>query len=87
MKSYVIQWKSTVNGRTGKGTKQFDFQEAHQLAEELNREYPRIRHEPVEAAVLPEELSASPVAELNGPDASAGPADTSERGRLVPACC
>ena len=48
-KSYVIEWKSQVNGRAGRGTKLFDLEEAHRLAEELNREYPGIRHEPVES--------------------------------------
>lgn len=50
MKSaYVIQWKSKVNGRAGRGTKQFDRPEAEQLAAELNREYPDIQHEVVKA--------------------------------------
>ena len=48
-KHYVIQWKSTVNGRAGKGTKLFDREEAEQLVEELNREYPQIEHEIIEA--------------------------------------
>ena len=48
-KSYVIQWKSRINGRTGKGTNRFDLEEAERLAEELNREYPAIDHEVVEA--------------------------------------
>jgi hypothetical protein len=43
--AYVIQWKSKVNGRAGKGTKQFDREEALRLVEELNREYPQIHHE------------------------------------------
>ena len=47
--AYVIQWKSKVNGRAGRGTKQFDRQEAEQLAAELNREYPDIQHEVVKA--------------------------------------
>ena len=47
-KSYVIQWKSTVNGRTGRGTKHFDFEEAESLAQELNQQYPEIQHEVVE---------------------------------------
>jgi hypothetical protein len=47
--AYVIQWKSKVNGRAGRGTKQFEQQEAEQLAEELNREYPDILHEAVKA--------------------------------------
>jgi hypothetical protein len=44
-KNYVIHWKSTVNGRAGRGTKLFDKKEAEQLVEELNREYPQIQHE------------------------------------------
>jgi predicted AAA+ superfamily ATPase len=47
-KSYVIQWKSTVNGRAGRGTKQFQREEAEKLVTELNREYPQIIHEVVE---------------------------------------
>lgn len=50
--SYVIQWKSKVNGRAGRGTKQFDKDEAERLVQELNHEYPQIEHEaiPVTAA-------------------------------------
>ena len=48
-KSYVIHWKSSINGRAGKGTKLFDLEEATRLAEELNKGYPGIHHEPVEA--------------------------------------
>ena len=44
---YVIQWKSTVNGRAGRGTKVFDRVQAERLADELNREYPQIVHEAV----------------------------------------
>lgn len=44
-KTYVIQWKSKVNGRAGKGTKLFDLEEAEALAAELNLEYPDIHHE------------------------------------------
>jgi len=46
---YVIQWKSKVNGRAGRGTKQFERKEAERLAEELNHEYPDILHEAVKA--------------------------------------
>jgi hypothetical protein len=52
--SYVIQWKSKVNGRAGRGTKQFERREAEHLAEELNREYPDILHEVVKAMPQPE---------------------------------
>ena len=48
-KSYVIQWKSKVNGRAGRGTKRFEKDEADQLVEELNREYPQIEHEAIPA--------------------------------------
>ncbi|HXU75232.1 MAG TPA: hypothetical protein VN794_01630 [Methylomirabilota bacterium] len=46
-KKYVIQWKSKVNGRAGKGTKLFDREEADRLVRELNYEYPQIEHEAV----------------------------------------
>ena len=50
-RGYVIQWRSKVNGRAGKGTKEFGRAEAEQLAEELNREYPQIHHEAVKMKV------------------------------------
>jgi hypothetical protein len=43
-----------VNGRAGRGTKQFDRHEAERLAEELNHEYPDILHEVVKAMPQPE---------------------------------
>ncbi len=46
---YVIQWQSKVNGRAGRGTKLFDREEAEQLVEELNSEYPDIEHQLVES--------------------------------------
>lgn len=49
-KSYVIQWKSKVNGRTGRGRNLFELEEAERLAEELNREYPAIDHEVVDTS-------------------------------------
>ena len=57
-KSYVIQWKSKLNGRTGKGTKMFEWDEAADLAEELNGEYPDIHHEVVEATLVEESVAA-----------------------------
>jgi hypothetical protein len=58
--SYVIQWKSKVNGRAGRGTKRFEREEANRLVEELNREYPEIEHiaipavdEPVAEPIVP----------------------------------
>ena len=44
---YVIQWKSKVNGRAGRGTKLFDKEEAELLADELNRDYPQIDHKAI----------------------------------------
>ena len=58
-KKCVIKWKSKVNGRAGKGTKVFDQAEAKQLAEELNREYPQIEHEAVDANAQPVAASAN----------------------------
>jgi hypothetical protein len=62
MKSYVIQWKSRINGRAGKGTKVFGYEEAALLAEELNQEYPGIHHEVI---------AATPPSEVNRMQASA----------------
>jgi hypothetical protein len=45
IKYYMVQWKSKVNGRSGRGTKHFEKEEAERLVEELNREYPQIEHE------------------------------------------
>ena len=47
--SYVIQWKSKVNGRAGRGTKHFEKEEADRLVAELNHEYPEIEHAAVPA--------------------------------------
>lgn len=63
-KLYVIQWKSKVNGRAGRGTKTFERSEAERLVEELNQEYPQILHEAVEADSIqhepePEHAAAS----------------------------
>ena len=44
-KTYVIQWKSRTNGRTGIGTTRFDRDEAEQLMHELNHDYPDIEHQ------------------------------------------
>ena len=57
-KPYVIQWKSKLNGRSGKGTKTFAWEEAADLAEELNGEYPDIHHEIVEATLVEESVAS-----------------------------
>ena len=59
-KSYVIQWKSKVNGRAGRGTKRFEKEEVDQLVEELNREYPQIEHEAIPATEQEPERVAEP---------------------------
>ncbi len=63
-KSYVIQWKSMVNGRAGKGTKIFDRESAERLVEELNREYPQIHHVMVEPGK--EDVAQAPGDGLDG---------------------
>lgn len=67
-KKYVIRWKSMVNGRAGKGTKLFNYDEAERLVAELNLEYPQIVHEVIEA-------------DLN-PSATGTPADEEAREQL-----
>jgi hypothetical protein len=57
--AYVIQWKSKVNGRAGRGTKAFSQEEAFRLVEELNSEYPQIEHQAVHAPP-PDETAADP---------------------------
>ncbi len=42
---YIIQWKSLENGRCGRGSKVFSRQEAEELVEELNLQFPQIQHE------------------------------------------
>ena len=64
--SYVIQWKSTVNGRAGRGSKQFDKEEAERLVAELNHEYPQIEHQAVPATGT---IEPEPVAETVIPEA------------------
>ena len=52
--SFVIQWKSTVNGRIGKGTKIFNRAEGEELIQELNSEYPEMVHELIRVPPGPE---------------------------------
>jgi hypothetical protein len=60
-KSYVIHWKSNVNGRTGVGTIFFDREEAEALAAELNEDYPEIKHEAKSAAPAEEPANPAPL--------------------------
>ena len=57
-----IHWTNTSNGRAGCGNKLLEKAEAEQLADELNEEYPHIRHDAVEAAPPRGNPRASPVA-------------------------
>ncbi len=60
-KKYVIHWTNTSNGRAGCGNKLLEKAEAEQLADELNEEYPHIRHDAVEAAPpveIPEQVQS-----------------------------
>lgn len=77
-KSYIIQWRSSVNGRTGRGSKLFQRAEAEQLAEELNREYPEIHHEVVPAATVPQSASPEVAAEEEKLDSETEPASSPE---------
>jgi hypothetical protein len=52
--AFVIQWKSTVNGRVGKGTKIFNREAGEELIQELNNEYPEMVHELVIAPQVSE---------------------------------
>ena len=72
-KTYVIQWKSKVNGRAGKGTKLFELEEAEALAAELNEEYPEIDHRIVKA----DEPSQSPDSPESPTGAAAQPENES----------
>ena len=60
--SFLIQWKSKVNGRAGRGTKRFEKDEADRLVEELNREYPQIEHQAVAAPGMEPQAEAAPAA-------------------------
>jgi hypothetical protein len=44
---YVIAWSSRLRSSGGQGKKLFSRQQAEQLAEELNRDYPQFTHQPV----------------------------------------
>lgn len=62
--SYLIQWKSKVNGRAGRGTKRFDKDEAERLVEELNHEYPQIEHEAVAVSTTESDAVDEPAAPI-----------------------
>jgi hypothetical protein len=65
--AFVVRWKSKVNGRAGKGTKRFDRKQGELLVQELNREYPDIEHELIEAPESEEFSSSETTEERPGP--------------------
>jgi hypothetical protein len=84
--TYVIQWKSKLNGRLGKGTKQFSLDEAERLAAELNREYPQIEHSAITApapAETPEGQAPGPRPEASSDDQAAEPPVEGEEKMVV----
>jgi hypothetical protein len=74
--TYVIQWKSTVNGRTGKGTKLFSLEDAQALVAELNHEHPEIQHEALEAETAPSSPVQEPAPSASEPSSFPSPAET-----------
>ena len=55
-----------ANGRSGRGSKLFDREEAEALVEELNREFPQILHEVVKSNS--EQFEAAPTGRALEPD-------------------
>ena len=62
--SYVIKWSSIDKTRFGQGKKMLSAEEAIQLADELNQEYPNFIHEPLNlcpaSEVVPARLETVP---------------------------
>jgi hypothetical protein len=85
--TYVIAWKSKDEPRFGQGKKLLTREEAEQLADELNQDYPAFIHEafnlaaPAEAPLAPDniitpefrlaEVSPTPAAEEPAREAAA----------------
>ena len=65
-KTYIISWKRRSHAAFGRSKAVFTREEAERLAEELNRDYPDIVHEPVNlhptpsAPAEPEKLTEDP---------------------------
>lgn len=73
-KMYVIQWKSKVNGRAGRGTKLFEREDAEHLVEELNSEYPDIEHQMVESDLRSDAATAAADPDARRMEAEEAPA-------------
>ncbi len=69
--AYVIQWKSKINGRAGRGTKLLGAAEAQELVQELNADYPDIEHEALPVEVTGSVEPPKPPPEETGPSAQA----------------
>ena len=52
-KTYIIAWKSKSRGSVGRGKTIFTREEACQIAQELNEEYPDFFHEPLNLDTSP----------------------------------
>jgi len=59
-RAYIIRWKSKVNGRAGRGTKAFTYEEAERLASQLNEEYPDIEHDVIPALAPQRQAAKQP---------------------------
>jgi hypothetical protein len=92
---YVIQWKSKLNGRAGRGTKLFEREEGEELVQELNEDYPDIEHElinterrepgsPSPAETPPGTETPSGVEIPSGTETSPGPEATPEEVENAP---
>jgi hypothetical protein len=66
-KTYIISWKRKSHAASGRSKGVFTREEAERLAEELNRDYPDIIHEPVNLHAPPP-ASAEPKMSTNGPE-------------------
>ena len=84
METHVIHWVSTVNGKAGVGTKQFEKEESERPGAELNESCPEIDHE----AILPMPPAAGPAIEpspAEGPHSRRGLAPCPQTEAEVPA--
>lgn len=43
-KNYTIAWKSKITEKTGGGTTRFSFNDAMEICNKMDREYPDIKH-------------------------------------------
>ena len=57
--TYVIAWQSKSRGSVGRGKALFTREEAHQVAEELNRDHPTFHHEPLDLGAVPASVDTS----------------------------